>query len=72
MSVRIGDTVKINGPTQIALRGIIAVYRDLDALDSEPTEIILEGGVKIRASRLEGEYVRAQWEHWMVAEVPRR
>lgn len=64
MSARIGDLVKLDGPTLIALRGIIAVYRDLDALNSDPTEIILEGGVKINVSREAGEFVRREWEFW--------
>jgi hypothetical protein len=64
VSARIGDLVKLDGPTLIALRGISAVHRDLDATDSEPTEIILEGGAKIRVSRLAGEFVRREWEFW--------
>lgn len=71
MSARIGDLVKLDGPTLIALRGIIAVYRDLDALDSDPTEIILEGGVKINVSRGAGEFVRREWEFWSVDEKGR-
>lgn len=70
MSARIGDLVKLDGPTLIALRGIIAVYRDLDALNSDPTEIILEGGVKINVSRDVGEFVRREWEFWSVGERP--
>jgi hypothetical protein len=66
---RIGDLVKLEGPTLIALRGIIAVYRDLDAIESAPTEVILEGGVKIRVSRAAGEFVRRAWETWSAREM---
>ena len=64
MSARIGDLIKLDGPTLIALRGIIAVHRHLNALDDEPTQIVLEGGATILVSRLEGEFVRKQWEFW--------
>ena len=64
MSARIADLVKLDGPTLIALRGIIAVHRDLDALEGDPTTIVLEGGVKILLGRGEGEFVRREWEFW--------
>lgn len=67
MSTRVGDLVKINGPTLIALRGIIAVYRDSNALDSDPTEVVLEGGKTLRVERLQGEFIRREWEFWSVS-----
>lgn len=72
MSERVGNLLKVAGPTLIALRGIIAVCRDLDALDSEPTEVLLEGGLKIRVSRLEGEFVQREWVTWSLQELGRR
>jgi hypothetical protein len=71
VSARIGDLVKLDGPSLIALRGIIAVYRDLEAADSEGTLIVLEGGVKILLSRVDGEFVRREWEFWSVRELER-
>lgn len=71
MSARIGDLVKLDGPTLIALRGIIAVHRDLSTGPNDPTEIVLEGGAKIRVSCFEGEFVRREWECWSVNEKSR-
>lgn len=59
-------------PTLIALRGIIAVYRDPDALAGDPTVIILEGGAKICVSPQEGTFVRHEWENWAHHEATRR
>lgn len=71
MSARIGDLLKLDGPSLIALRGIIAVYRDLDAADSEGTLIVLDGGVKILVSREAGEFVRREWEFWSARAMER-
>jgi len=79
VSTRIGDLVRLDRPehsppappTVIALRGIIAVHRDRDALDNDPTEVILEGGVKITIGRGEGEFVRREWENWAAHGRPR-
>jgi hypothetical protein len=60
---RITDLLKL-GSTTIALRGIIAVHREPDALPNDPTEVVLEGGVKIRVSQDEGEFARREWERW--------
>jgi hypothetical protein len=72
VSAKIGDLVKLDGPTLIALRGIIAVHRDLDALDGDPTEIVLEGGKIICVPRLAGEFVRREWEFWSHAQKESR
>lgn len=72
MSAQIGDLVKLDGPTLIALRGIIAVHRIPYALPDDYTTVVLEGGVKILLSNSEGEFVRRAWEFWSVGELAPR